>query len=237
MFKGWETLLMKTARHLFGIRALIGLAAAGAALLSASGASAQTPSPYYAFTVSDLTGLTGSAPYDVSDSVNFNAMQITETFADGVTQSLPMPLAGAGDVMPSTLQMLAATPGGEYSDPVNGALISAVLTGTMAFPGISSDGTGTLSLTIQPTSDPNNTFQQLVYTPFSASLLGPAPSGVPIGAFSLLNLGSSLGTTVTIDAAPVPAAVPEASTNISLGLLLGLGGVAVARRKRTAGAG
>ncbi len=228
---------MKTAQ--FGSRSLLGLAIAGIALLSASGASAQTTaSPYYAFTVSDLTGFTNGPTYPVSDSVNFNAMQVTETFADGFTQPLAMPDAGAGDVTPSSLFLLTPTAGGGYFDATHGVLTSAVLTGTMAFPGITPDGTGTLSLTVQPTSDPNNTFQQAVYTPFSASLLGPAPTGLAIGTFSLMNLGSSQGTTVDIDAALVPAAVPEASTNISLGLLLmlGLSGVVIARRKRTAGA-
>ncbi len=229
---------MKIAQT-FSSRSLLGLAAAGAALLSASGASAQTTaSPYYAFTVSDLTSFTGGPTYPVLDSVSFGAMQVTETFADGFTQPLAMPDAGAGDMTPSSLLMLTPTAGGGYSDAVHGALTSAVLTGTLAYPGITPDGTGTLSLTVQPTSDPNNTFQQAVYTPFSASLLEPASTGLAIGTFSLMNLGSSQGTTVNIDAALVPAAVPEASTNISLGLLLalGLGGVAVARRKRTAGA-
>ena len=67
-----------------------------------------------------------------------------------------------------------------YGDPV----------GTMVFPGFSP--AKTLSLTVQ-TDAAGDTAQQSVFTPFSASLFGPASSGVAIGTFSLLNLGSGLG--------------------------------------------
>jgi len=231
---------MKTAQ--FGYHSLLGLAVAGIALLSAGGASAQAPmpSPFFAFTVNNMTGFTNGPAYPVSDSVLFNAMQINEVFADGFTQPLSLSLIGpgagnipgAGDVAVSPFQSLTALPGGGYSDAAHGALTSALLTGTLKFDGIDPNGTGTISLTIQPTSDANATYQQITSTSFSANLFGANPTGNAVGTFSLLNLGSNQGTTVNI----VPAAVPEASTTISFGLLLalGLGGVVLARRKRTA---
>ena len=227
---------MKTASFLLSRRALIGLAVTGAALLPAGAASAQTATPFYAFVVSNSTSSSGTA-FPVQDSVNFASTQVNEVFADGFTQSLSLQdnygdLAGtitAQDVVPTSLQTFAALPNGGYADPSHGLLTSATLTGTMVFPGFFP--TNTLMLTVQ-TDAAGDTAQQNVFTPFTASLLGPASSGVAIGTFSLLNLGSGQGTQVTIEAAPVPAAVPEASTTISLGLLLalGVGALAVTRR-------
>ncbi len=231
---------MKTAQN-FGYRSLLGLAVAGAALLSAPAAFAQTtPSPFFAFTVNNMTGFTNGPAYPVADPVDFTNLQINEMFADGFTQPLSLSLVGpvagtavgAGDVVVSPFQSLTALPGGGYSDATHGALTSALLTGTLKFDGIDPNGTGTISLTIQPTSDANATYQQITSTSFSANLFGANPTGNAVGTFSLLNLGSNQGTTVDI----VPAAVPEASTTISFGLLLalGLGGVVLARHKRTA---
>lgn len=221
---------------------LLGLAAAGAALLSASSASAQTPSPFYAFTVNNLTSSNGDPVYSVYDSVNFNSLQVSEAFSDGFTQTLGLPVLETQDSETSSAQVFTVGPGG-FSDPVHGALTSAVLTGTLTFPGITPDGTGTIGLTILPSADPSAaTYQQLAYTNFSAGLFGAAPAGIAVGTFNLENIGAGTATgsglvdSVNINIAPVPAAVPEASTNISLGLLLmlGLGGVVIARRKRTA---
>ena len=224
---------MKTA--LVASRALVGLAA-GAALLPAGAASAQTATPFYAFVINNNTSSSGTA-FPVQDSVNFTSAQVNEVFADGFTQSLSLQdaygdLAGtvtAQDVVPTGLQTFAALPNGGYADPNHGLLTSATLTGTMVFPGFFP--TNTLMLTVQ-TDAAGDTIQQSVFTPFSASLFGPSPSGVAIGTFSLMNLGSSQVTQVNIDAAPVPAAVPEASTPVSLGLLLalGVGALAVSRR-------
>ena len=211
--------------------------AAGAALLSAAGASAQTATPFYAFVVNNYTSSGGTA-FPVQDSVNFASTKVNEVFADGFTQSLslqdaygdPTGTVTAQDSVPSSLQTFATLPNGGYADPNHGLLTSATLTGTMVFPGFVP--TSTLSLTVQ-TDAAGDTAQQNVFTPFSASLFGPAASGVAIGTFSLLNLGSGQGTQVVIDAAPVPAAVPEASTTVSLGLLLalGLGALAVTHRR------
>ncbi len=220
----------------FACRSCFGLALAGFALLSAGGASAQTmPSPFYAFVVSNLTESNGSLAYPVYDSVSFASTQINEVFADGYTSAFAIGDAQnsvqAMDTQAGPLMMSAS--GGGYSDPVHGALTSATLTGTLQFPGFLPANTLSLSVLTDAAGDQ---VQQTVFAPFSASLFGAAPSGVPVGTFSLMNLGSSQGTTVNIDALPVPAAVPEASTNLSLGLLLffGLGGAVLARRKRTA---
>ena len=224
---------MKTASLLSNSRALIGLAVAGGALLAATGASAQTSTPFYAFVVNDLTAAPTFDPvYTVYDSVNFSAVQVNEVFADNFTQSFTFPTLGAQDLAPSSLQTLTSLPGGGYADPAHGVLTSATLTGTLSFPGIAPDGSGNLLVTVQPTADPNSQYQELVSTSFSASLFGAASTGVPIGTFSLMNLGSGQGTTVSIDAAPVP----EASTTVSLGLLLalGVGSLVIARRKRSA---
>ncbi len=227
---------MKTAFLLPRSRVLTSLAAAGAALLSVGAASAQTATPFYAFVVNNYTSSSGTA-FPVQDSVNFASTQVNEVFADGFTQSLflqdaygdPTGTVTAQDSVPSSLQTFSFGNGG-YADPTHGALTSATLTGTMVFPGFVP--TSTLSLTVQ-TDAAGDTIQQNVFSPFSASLFGPASSGVAIGTFSLLNLGSGQGTQVTINAAPVPAAVPEASTTVSLGLLLvlGLGALAVTRRR------
>jgi hypothetical protein len=229
---------MNATRLFSRSRLLVGLAAAGTALLSAGSASAQTATPFYAFVVNNLTESGGTA-FPVQDSVNFASTQVNEVFADGFTQSLSFQDAysssagtvTAQDIVPSSLQTFSFA-GGTFADPAHGALTSATLTGTLVFPGF--PPTKTLSLTVQ-TDAAGDTVQQSVFTPFSASLFGPASSGVAVGTFSLLNLGSGQGTQVTINATPVPAAVPEASTTASLGLLLalGLGGLAAARRKRT----
>ena len=228
---------MKTAFH-FSARAVVGLAVAGAALLSAGSASAQTATPFYAFTVNNLTLMGGSSDAPVYDSVNFNNLQISEVFADSFTQTFTLPGSGtdpaleAGDSTGSPL--LKFLPGPGFTDAVHGDLTSATLTGTLSFPGLISDGSGKLKLTIQPTPDPSSQFQQEVFTSFSTSLFGPAQTGPTVGTFSLLNLGSSDGLSV-----PINAPVPEVSTTVSLGILLalGLGALAVARRKSAAKAG
>lgn len=227
---------MRTKPLVSDSRALVGLVAAGAALLSAGSASAQTVTPFYAFVVSNYTSSSGTA-FPVQDSVSFASTQVNEVFADGFTQSLslqdaygsPAGTVTAQDVVPTSLQTFSSA-SGVFSDPVHGTLFSATLSGNLAFPGFFP--TNTLSLTVQ-TDATGDTVQQSVFTPFSASLFGPASSGVATGTFSLLNLGSGQGTQVTIDAVPAPAAVPEASTTVSLGLLLvlGLGALAVTRRR------
>ena len=220
-------------------RALFGLAAAGTGLLSAGSASAQTATPFYAFVVNNYTSSSGTA-FPVLDSVNFVSTQVNEVFADGYTQSLSLQdnygdavgTITAQDAVPTALQTFTTLSNGGYADPTHGVMTSATLTGNMVFPGFPS--TSTLMLTVQ-TDAAGDTTQQNVFTPFTASLFGTAPTGTPIGTFSLMNLGSGQNSTVNIDAAsaPTPAPVPEASTTISLGLLLalGLGTLAAARRR------
>ena len=145
---------MKTAPLLSCSRTLIGLAVAGAALLSAGGASAQTASPFYAFTGQQPDQVKRRPRFSVYDSVNFNDLQINETFADSFSQSFALPVLGAGDTGASPLQSFV--PGLGFTDPAHGALTSATLTGTLSFPGLVSDGSGKLSLTLQPTADPNS---------------------------------------------------------------------------------
>ena len=135
-------------------------------MLSASGASAQAPSPFYAFAVNNLTSSNGDPIYSVYDSVNFNALQVNEVFSDGFTQTLGMPTLETQDTETSSAQVFTVGPGG-FTDPVHGALTSAVLTGTLAFPGIMPDGTGTIGLTILPSADPSAvSYQQLAYSSF-----------------------------------------------------------------------
>ena len=228
---------MKTAFH-FPARAVIGLAVAGAVLLSAGSASAQTASPFYAFTVINQTSMGGGAGSPVSDSVNFNNLQISEVFADSFTQSFTLPgspfSTGLEEGDSTGSPLLKFLPGPGFVDAAHGALTSATLTGTLSFPGLLSDGSGKLKLTIQPAPDPSSQFQQEVFTSFSTSLFGPAQTGPTVGTFSLLNLGGTDGISV-----PINAPVPEASTTVSLGVLLalGLGTLAVARRKSAVKAG
>ena len=85
---------MKTAPVLLLPRALTVLAVAGAVLLSADSASAQNASPFYAFTVNNLTESNGDPTYSVYDSVNFNNLQVSEVFADSFTQSFALPGSG-----------------------------------------------------------------------------------------------------------------------------------------------
>ncbi len=218
------------------LRVVAGLAVAASALLSAGSASAQTP--FYAFTVNNLTGVGGDPTFSVADSVNFNNLQINEVFADSTTQSFTLP--GSSPFDPALEQgdssaspILKSLPGSSYVDPTHGALTSATLTGTLSFPGLLPDGSGKLNLTIQPTADPASQYSQFVFTSFSTDLFGPDPAvGPAVGTFSLLNLGGTQGNTTVNIYAPVP----EASTTVSLGLLLalGLGTVAVARRRKAA---
>ena len=89
----------------------------------------------------------------------------------------------------------------------------------------------TLTVTLQKTLNPAIQSQETIDKYFSASLFGPAPaSGVGIGQFSLLD-GSNNPAFPIVQIDAVPAPVPEASTSVSLGLmvLLGLGGLTVAR--------
>ena len=215
----------------FNTRALLGLAVAGAALLSAPTASAQT-SPYYSFNVTNLTQTLGDPVYSVYDSLTFGSVQVNEAFADGFMQTIGLPNVENQDAKTSSTQVFTTSATGGFSDPIHGLLTSAVLSGTLAYPYISPDGSGNLDLQIL-TSPAGMITSQSVFTPFTASLLDPNPTGIAAGTFSLRDLAGSPVKSVDIILSPAAAPVPEASTTVSLGLLLlGFGGVAVARRKR-----
>ena len=217
---------MKTATLFSLSRSIAGLAA-GAALLCAAGASAQSPSAYL-FQVANMTQSNGDATFPVYDSVTFTNLKISEVFSDNFMTSFTLPKTQTLDTTQSS-SFASTAPGGSVPvDPTHGLLTSAILTGSLVFPGIPS--TSTLDLTLQPTTDPNSQYDQLVSKKFSADLFGPSPSGIGVGTFSLLD---SSGTVQSVNIDAVPAAVPEASTTISLGLLLalGLGSLAVTRRK------
>ena len=211
-----KELSMKIAPLLFSSRTF-GLAAAGAALLAAPGAFAQSvPS---AFQIeNDTMNSTGDPLYSVTNNLTFTNLQLTETFANGFSQTLLMP-----DLNTLTLD--------ESTNPFvsNSPLTSAILTGSLNT-AVGSPGS-TLTVTLQPTFDPTQTSQQLISDTFSANLFAPAPATVGLGQFALVSSGGI--TDAPIGATLLPAAVPEASTTVSLGLLLalGLGSVAVARRR------
>ena len=214
------------------IQHFLTLATVGAAFYCVCSASAQTTSPAYSFGVVNQTSSNGSMTFPVYDPVTFGSSQISEIFADGFTQTLSLGGIQAQDTAQSSAQFLTLN-NGTFSDPIHGTLTSAVLSGTLAFPGLIADGSGTLSLTLQPTIDPNSQYSQTVLTPFTASLFGPASTGIGIGTFRLLDSSNQPVDSVVIDATAAP--VPEAPTTVSLGLLfaLGLGSLILTRRKTT----
>ncbi len=194
----------------FALRPAAGLAAAGAALLSAPGAFAQTPPPSYYFDIENDTLSGGDPVYSVTDNLTFTNLQINEVFAGGFTQTILM-----GSLDTSTIG--ADT----NSFTTSASLVSATLTGSI--------GPGPAQTINTATTFGGPATPQYVSSFFAASLFGPVPTGPALGTFSLIS-GGSVVNTVNIIA---PAAVPEASSSVSLGLLLalGLGGVAVMRRR------
>lgn len=205
--------------------ARLGLAAA--AFLCTGAASAQTPP--YTFQVINGT-LSGGAPVEsVTDDLTFTNMVLTETFSDGFSTPISM---GSLD----TATTFAETPA-TLLDPTHGALLSAVLSGTLGIDGF--PPARVLDVTLQQTPG-GPTTDQFISTAFSTTLnlspFSPAPAGsISVGQFALL-----AGGTPFLGAAPteilVTPAVPEASTVVSMGLMLalGLGGLVVTRRRRAA---
>ena len=138
----------------FKSRAIAGLAAAaGAALLCASGASAQSLSSY-SFQVANLTDSNGSATFPVFDSVTFTNLKINEVFADSFQQTVSLPAVQTTDTRQTGSFASFAADGSAPIDPIHGLLTSVVLTGSLKFPGIPNPADHTLDLTLQPTSDP-----------------------------------------------------------------------------------
>lgn len=194
-------------------RLACGAAAAAAGLLSAPSAFAQTPPPSFYFDVQNDTAYSapfGDPTFSVIDDLTFTDLQLNETFAGGSTQTILL-----GSLNTSTIDAL--------TDPFtpSASLTSAVLTGRIGPGPAQSISIATIG---------GGTATQYVSSAFSADLFGPAQSGTALGQFALIS-DNNVVSTVNIIASP--AAVPEASTTVSLGLLLalGLGGVAVSRRR------
>ena len=212
---------MKFPSLLITFRLACGVAVAAAGLLSTSGAFAQTPASF-SFGVENDTFSAGDPVYSVTNDLTFTNLQINETFAGGFAQTIFLsPLTSPAGLFAATpISNYEATPAFSTSAPMT----SAILTGSIAtFPG------QTAQTVLLATDTSGNTTPQYVSSTFSASLFGPAQSGTALGVFSL-NSGNNVIQTVNILA---PAAVPEASTTVSLGLLLtlGLGALVVSRRR------
>jgi hypothetical protein len=191
---------------------------------AAPGAFAQTGGPFN-YQIQNDTFSGGDPVFPVTDDLTFNDLHLTETFSDGFSSTAllgSLTTAGLDLQSPATL-----------FDPSHGALSSSVLTGTLGrdtFP-----FSPALDVTTQlapggPTTD------QVVSSSFSTTLYGTANQGdIGVGQFSLLAGNDPLfGRAPTIiSVSPVRAApVPEASTTVSLALMLALGaGLLVARRR------
>lgn len=201
----------------FAFRSLLGLAVAGAALLPASGAFAQATSPPFYFQVeNDTANVNGNPLYSVTDSLTFTNLQITEGFANGFSQIIFLPDLDTNLIAEPSNTMASSSP-----------LTSAVLTGTLNGLAPGSTITANLENSIGGPVSPFN-----ISSNFSADLFNPTMPAIGLGQFALVS-GSNV-TDVTI--AALPAAVPEASTTVSLGLLmaLGLGALVVTRRRAAA---
>lgn len=201
----------------FAFRSLLGLAAAGAALLPASGAFAQaTSTPFYFQVENDTANVNGNPLYSVTDSLTFTNLQITEGFANGFSQIIFLPDLDTNLIAEPSNTMASSSP-----------LTSAVLTGTLNGLAPGSTITANLENSIGGPVSPFN-----ISSNFSADLFNPTMPAIGLGQFALVS-GSNV-TDVTI--AALPAAVPEASTTVSLGLLmaLGLGALVVTRRRAAA---
>ena len=205
---------MKLVPPSFAFRSLLGLAVAGAALLPASGAFAQaTSAPFYFQVENDTANNTGDPLFSVTDNFTFTNLQITEVFAGGFSQTIFLSDLDTNTIDESSTTTASSSP-----------LTSAVLTGTLNGLAPSSTVTASLENSIGGPVSPFNIFSN-----FSADLFNPATPAVGLGQFALVSGGNVTDVTIGADAAPVP----EASTKLSLGLLLalGLGALTVTRRR------
>lgn len=224
--------------------ALLGLAAA--ALLCAGGASAQTQP--FAFQVTNRTFSGGDPLFPVTDDLTFNNLVLTETFSDNTTATLTLndPSGTPQTTLDSGPTDLISS-GFSFVDGAGRILSSATLTGTLGISGFPATSILPVDVETAPI-DPNqirpaNTFLNAA---FSSTLTFPTnagsqpPGGIGIGQFSLVanNPGVNFPAILvgTINATPNP--VPEASTIVSMGLMLvlGLGGLIVTRRRRSVAA-
>ncbi len=214
-----KSLLSPAAMHTFS-----GLAVAGVALLAVSGAFAQTPSATSAFEVYNATMSGGDPVFSVSNDLTFTNLQITEGFANGFTQTVFLPSFDANSPVDN--------PGVEYTNQFasGSPLTSAVLTGTLDNLAPGSTLTVNLAQDLSGTTVPFN-----VYSNFSADLFNSMTPAIGFGQFALVDGSRNILNGVTIGANAAP--VPEASTTVSLGLLLALGlGALVVTRRRAASA-
>ena len=202
--------------------ALLGLAAA--AFLGAGSASAQTASSPFNFQVTNNTLSGGDPTFSVTDDLTLTNLQLTENFAD--MTSLVVPLSDLDTSGPDE-----QTPFDFAGALGHGGLSSTILSGDLAISGFLPSST--LDLTLQPTLDPASQYTQTVQTHFSTILGAPNVTGVAVGQFSLL-----FGNDPVVITPITVAAVPEASTVVSMGVMLalGLGLLAVSRRRRTVNA-
>ena len=207
---------MKPSFSLPSLRQVIGLAVAGTAIFCAGGASAQTLAPFN-FEVDNYTFSGGDPVFQVTDDLTFSNLQINEVYQDNTAVLVSMADLDTG-------AFSEATP--FAFDGTHGFLKTATLTGSLTISGFLP--TSTLGLTLQPTLDPASQVPQTVVTRFSTVLNAPQP-GVNVGQFSLLFNGTPLFAPTNITVAPIP----EASTIVSLGIMLALGlGALVASRRR-----
>ncbi len=209
---------MKIFLSCFTLRQAALLGVAVVALLGAGRASADP----YTYEVDNYTFSGGDPVHPVIDDLTFNNLLITETYTDGFMQTSALGSLNTADISVFSSATLGA--------PGHGLLSSAILTGQLgidSFPATSILDISTQYAPGGPITD------QYVFTSFSASLFGPATSGVSVGQFTLLNNNDPVLAPTEIRLTPVP----EASSAVTLGLLvmLGLGGLTVSRR-RTASA-
>jgi MYXO-CTERM domain-containing protein len=209
--------------------ALLGLAAA--ALLGGRSAFAQGQGlTGLNYQVSNYTLSAGDALESVTDDLTFNNLVITETFGDGSTTALPLGSLTTGDPA-------AETPATLF-DPTHGALTSVVLTGTLGIDGF--PASSFLDVTLQTALGGATTDQRIstaFSTPLSFNTTNTAPAGsISVGQFALLGNNFPLFGAAPTEIIVTP--VPEASTVVSMGVMLalGLGLLAVSRRRRTVNA-
>ena len=209
---------MKSLPFAFASRFFFGLTIAGAALLPASGAFAQTTSaPFYFAIENDTANNTGDPLFSVTDSLTLTNLQISEGFANGFSQTIFL-----SDLDTNTLDEVSNTMAS--SSPLSSAVLSGTINGLA--PG--STVTANLENSIGGPVSPFN-----IFSSFSADLFHPTTPAIGLGQFALVSGGAVTDVTIGASAAPVP----EASTTISRGLLLALGlGALVVTRRRAASA-
>lgn len=230
--------LRRPLRH----AALLGLAAA--ALLCARGASAQTAP--LAFQVTNHTASGGDPLFSVTDDLTFNNLVLTESFSDGTMTTLT--LSDPNGVTTNTLDTGPTdlvSSGFSFVNSAGFALSSATLTGNLGISGFPSAPILAVDVETVPVDTtqtrPANTFLNSAFSStlsFPGGAGGPALAGVGIGQFTLVSNSPAANYpgifTGTIFASAAP--VPEASTVVSMALMLalGLGGLVVTRRRRAA---